>query len=206
MPETSISDDKVSEYSTYQSNDSSGSIANISEHSDSEPESNPSIESKSVKSDKSVVSNVKPVEPSCESPLESPRPQENKPETPKKEKNVKKHRVLVGGYVFTQKRCFVCHSPSHLIKDCDFHEKKMAKENKLKKQRMANTSNVEIKPVWNVVNRVNHANQFVPRQVQLNAGKSNVNSAGLRVNTGHSKVNSGRPNFYTSKNNVKPIG
>ena len=61
---------------------------------------------------------------------------------------------------------------------------------------MTNTSNAEIKPVWNVVNRVNYANQFVPRQVQLNTSKTNVNSAGLRVNTGHSKVNSGRPKFY----------
>ena len=71
MPETSVSDDKVSEYSTCQSNDSAGSSANISDHSDSEPESNPSIESKLVKSDKSAVSEDKPVEPSCKSPLES---------------------------------------------------------------------------------------------------------------------------------------
>ena len=118
---------------------------------------------------------------------------------------MKKDRVLGGGYVFTQKRCFVCYSPNHLIKDCDFHEKRMAKENELKKQRMA-TTKVETKPVWNAVNRINHANQFVPRQVQLNTGKTNVNSVGLRVNTGHSKVNSGRPIFCTGKSNVKPVG
>ena len=76
------------------------------------------------------MTEVKPkdVEPSCESHLKSPRQQENKPVTKKREKNVKKDRVLGGGYVFTQKRCFVCGSIHHLIKDCDFHEKRMAKE------------------------------------------------------------------------------
>ena len=105
MPETSVSDDKISEYSTCQSNDSAGSIENISEHSKSKQESVPSEESKSksVKSNKSIVSEVKPkdVEPSCESHLKSPRQQENKQETHKREKNVKNDRVLGGGYVFT---------------------------------------------------------------------------------------------------------
>lgn len=204
VPETSVSDDKISEYSTYQSNDSVGSIENISKHSESEQENVPSEESKSksVKSNKSGVSKFKPkcVEPSCESHLKSPRQQENKPEIPKREQNVEKNRVLGGGYVFTQKRCFVCGSIHHLIKDCDFHEKRMAKEAELKKQIMVNTSNVMAKPVWNNVNRINNANQFVPRQVQLNASRIHVNSAGLRVNSGHSNVNSARKKFYTGRN------
>ncbi|GJZ74487.1 ribonuclease H-like domain-containing protein [Tanacetum coccineum] len=32
------------------------------------------------------------------------------------------------GYGFTTKACFVCGSLSHLIRDCDFHEKRMAKQ------------------------------------------------------------------------------
>nr|GEX32932.1 putative ribonuclease H-like domain-containing protein [Tanacetum cinerariifolium] len=37
------------------------------------------------------------------------------------------------GYAFTRKACFVCGSFSHLIRDCDFHEKRMAKQAELTK-------------------------------------------------------------------------
>lgn len=70
MPETNISKDKTSEYSTCQSVYIEGSIGNISKHSESEPESVPSEVSKpkSVKINKPVVSapKAKPVERSCE--------------------------------------------------------------------------------------------------------------------------------------------
>ncbi|GJX90839.1 ribonuclease H-like domain-containing protein, partial [Tanacetum coccineum] len=39
------------------------------------------------------------------------------------------------GYGFTKKACFVCGSFSHLIRDCDFHEKRMAKQVELNKQK-----------------------------------------------------------------------
>nr|GEW85459.1 xylulose kinase-1 [Tanacetum cinerariifolium] len=32
------------------------------------------------------------------------------------------------GYAFTRKACFVCGSFSHLIRDCDFHDKRLAKQ------------------------------------------------------------------------------
>ncbi|GJU78564.1 hypothetical protein Tco_1275634 [Tanacetum coccineum] len=38
------------------------------------------------------------------------------------------------GYAFPKKACFVCGSLSHLIKDCDFHEKRMAQEQAMAKQ------------------------------------------------------------------------
>ncbi|GKB30995.1 hypothetical protein Tco_0870396, partial [Tanacetum coccineum] len=42
------------------------------------------------------------------------------------------------GYGFTTKACFICGSFSHLIRDCDFHEKRMAKQaelnNKMRKK------------------------------------------------------------------------
>nr|GEX00185.1 ribonuclease H-like domain-containing protein [Tanacetum cinerariifolium] len=40
------------------------------------------------------------------------------------------------GYVYTKKACFVCCSFSHLIRDCDFHEKRMAKQVELNKQKV----------------------------------------------------------------------
>ncbi|GJS13480.1 ribonuclease H-like domain-containing protein [Tanacetum coccineum] len=81
---------------------------------------------------------------------------------------------------------------SHLIKDCDYYEKKMTREAEFKKQRVFNTGNRVAKPVWTNANRVNHANQFVPRSVQLNTGRTNVNSVRPRVNTGSSNVNTVR--------------
>ncbi|GJZ25666.1 hypothetical protein Tco_0569919 [Tanacetum coccineum] len=59
---------------------------------------------------------------------------------------------------------------SHLIKDCDYYEKKMAKVAEVKKQRICNNGNMMAKPVWTNANRINHANQFIPRPVQLNTG------------------------------------
>ncbi|GKE53874.1 ribonuclease H-like domain-containing protein, partial [Tanacetum coccineum] len=62
------------------------------------------------------------------------------------------------GYSFTKKKCFVCGSLSHLIKDCDYYEKKMAREVEFKKQRAFNTGNRVEKPVWTNTDRINHAN------------------------------------------------
>ncbi|GJT01432.1 putative ribonuclease H-like domain-containing protein [Tanacetum coccineum] len=57
------------------------------------------------------------------------------------------------------------------------------------KQRVFITGNGVAKLVWTNANMVNHANQFVPRSVQLNTGRTNVNSVRPRVNTGSSNVN-----------------
>ncbi|GKB74094.1 ribonuclease H-like domain-containing protein, partial [Tanacetum coccineum] len=111
-------------------------------------------------------------------------------------------RELGEGYSFIKKKCFVCGSISHLIRDCDFYEKKMAREAELKKQRVFNTGNVVAKPVWNNANRVNHANHFVPRPVQLIAVRKNVNSVRPNVNTGRANVNSVRQNVNSVRSNV----
>ncbi|GKA28884.1 putative ribonuclease H-like domain-containing protein, partial [Tanacetum coccineum] len=55
---------------------------------------------------------------------------------------------------------------------------------------------------WNNAHRVNHANQFVPRSVQLNAGRQNVNSIRPKVNTGRINVNSVRHNVNSVRTNV----
>ncbi|GJU28164.1 hypothetical protein Tco_1166785 [Tanacetum coccineum] len=108
-------------------------------------------------------------------------------------------RELGEGYSFIKKKCFVCGSLSHLIKDCDFYEKKMAREAELKKQRVFNTGNGVAKLVWNNANSVNHANHFVPRPVQLNAVRSNVNTGRTNVNSVRHNVNSVRTNVNTGR-------
>ncbi|GKB57708.1 ribonuclease H-like domain-containing protein [Tanacetum coccineum] len=111
-------------------------------------------------------------------------------------------------------------SLSHLIKDCDYYEKKMARETKVK--RVVNTGNWMAKPVWTKkrnrvnrvakpvwtnANRVNHANQFVPRSVQLNAGRTNINSVRPKVNAVSPKVNTVRskqPVTHKTSNSSSP--
>ncbi|GJR86243.1 ribonuclease H-like domain-containing protein [Tanacetum coccineum] len=61
------------------------------------------------------------------------------------------------GHGFAVRACFVCGSLNHLIKDCDFHEKRMA--------RKAGLNNG-----WNNVQRVNKQNQFVPSAVLTRTG------------------------------------
>ncbi|GJV05665.1 hypothetical protein Tco_1343321 [Tanacetum coccineum] len=102
-PKISVSDDNSSEHSTCQSNDSEGSCGNTSEHSfetESESLSEPNEMSKS----RLEVTNEKDVS--------APKSKEVEPRE---------------GYSFTKKKCFVCGSLSHLIKDCDYYEKKMAR-------------------------------------------------------------------------------
>ncbi|GJT23413.1 hypothetical protein Tco_0893350 [Tanacetum coccineum] len=67
--------------------------------------------------------------------------------------------------------------------DYDYYEKKMAREAEVK--RVVNTGNRVTKPVWTNANRVNHANQFVPRSVQLNAGRPKLNSVRPNINNGN---------------------
>ncbi|GJV28654.1 putative ribonuclease H-like domain-containing protein [Tanacetum coccineum] len=83
------------------------------------------------------------------------------------------------GFGFTKKACFVCGSYSHLIKDCDFHEKRMAKKSVLKNMGK-NTGQREIRPVWNSAQRINHQNKFVPSVVLTRISNEKVNT--VRVN------------------------
>nr|GEU62289.1 ribonuclease H-like domain-containing protein [Tanacetum cinerariifolium] len=110
------------------------------------------------------------------------------------------------GYAFTQKTCFVCGSFSQFIRDCDFHEKRMAKQAALTASKDKATGPRKTKPVWNNVRRVNHANKLVPSTVLTKAGKFQVNaarqnftspatstSAASKVNTDKPFVNDKRP-------------
>ncbi|GKA55877.1 ribonuclease H-like domain-containing protein [Tanacetum coccineum] len=114
-------------------------------------------------------------------------------------------RELGEGYSFTKKKCFVCGSLSHLIKDYNYYEKKMAREAEVKKQRMCNTGIMMEKPVWTNANKVNHANQFIPKPVQLNGGRPNANSVRPNVNTGRINVNSVKCNVKTGRTNINSV-
>ncbi|GKC31006.1 ribonuclease H-like domain-containing protein [Tanacetum coccineum] len=62
------------------------------------------------------------------------------------------------GFEYTKKACFVCGSFSHLIRDCNFIEKRMAKQAELNNKICKGSSQREIRPVWNNVQRMNHQN------------------------------------------------
>ncbi|GJT76101.1 hypothetical protein Tco_1042826 [Tanacetum coccineum] len=115
------------------------------------------------------------------------------------------------GYGFTARACFVCGSLNHLIRDCDFHEKRMAKQAELNNGLNRNSRQREIRQIWNNVQRVNKQNQFVPSAVLTRTGKIPVNP----VRTSDTKnISTTRHNFnrqavLTSTamkvNTVKPI-
>ncbi|GJW37917.1 ribonuclease H-like domain-containing protein [Tanacetum coccineum] len=72
------------------------------------------------------------------------------------------------GHGFAVRACFVCGSLNHLIRDCDFHEKRMARK-------------AELKNGLNNVQRVNKQNQFVPSAVLTRTGIIPVNTARTSV-------------------------
>ncbi|GKB78271.1 hypothetical protein Tco_0945166, partial [Tanacetum coccineum] len=92
------------------------------------------------------------------------------------------------GYGFTVRECFVCGSLNHLIRDCDFHEKRMAKQAELN----MNSRQREIRQTWNNVQRVNKQNQFVPSAVLTRTGKILVSTARA---SGTKNVSTARQSF-----------
>ncbi|GJT85048.1 putative ribonuclease H-like domain-containing protein [Tanacetum coccineum] len=142
---------------------------------------------------------------------ESDSDDEHSPKPNKKDWNGLMSKKLGLGYGFTEKACFVCGSFSHLIRDCDFHEKIMAKQIELNKQRGKGTGQRENRPAWNNVQRVNHQNKFVPTAVLTRTGKIPINiaraSSTNNVNTARHNFNSQAvPTFVARKvNTVRPI-
>ncbi|GJY99467.1 ribonuclease H-like domain-containing protein [Tanacetum coccineum] len=102
------------------------------------------------------------------------------------------------GYGFTVRACFVCGSLNHLIRDCDFHEKRMARK-------------ADLNNGWNNVQRVNKQNQFVPSAVLTRTGKIPVNTAkaSSTKNFSTARQSFNRQTVLTSTamkvNTVKPI-
>ncbi|GJR11188.1 hypothetical protein Tco_0793840 [Tanacetum coccineum] len=89
--------------------------------------------------------------------------------------NVQKPKQADQPRKFTPKACFVCGSFNHLIKDCDFHDKRMVQKpvlNNVKK----GTGQREVRPVWTNAMRVNHQKisnsrrNFAPTAVLTKSG------------------------------------
>ncbi|GJS92020.1 uncharacterized mitochondrial protein-like protein, partial [Tanacetum coccineum] len=107
------------------------------------------------------------------------------------------------------KAYFVCRSTEHLIKDCNFHDKK-SQESNLKN--MVNTSQREGKPVWDNTTRVNHQNfskyphlseTFIPSGVLTRTGlhRSSINTA-RPVCTARPSICTARPSINTVRPSV----
>ncbi|GJW70537.1 putative ribonuclease H-like domain-containing protein [Tanacetum coccineum] len=92
---------------------------------------------------------------------------------------------------------------SHLIKNCDYYEKKKEREAEVK--RVVNTGNGMAKPVWTNAKRVNHSNKFVPRSVQLNAGRLNINSVRPNINSGRTNINTVRPRVNDVSSTINTV-
>ncbi|GJV62392.1 putative ribonuclease H-like domain-containing protein [Tanacetum coccineum] len=99
-----------------------------------------------------------------------------------------------------------------------FHEKRMAKQVELNKQKGKGIGQGENRPVWNNVQRLNHKNKFVPKAVltktgifPVNAARQNPSSQAAETSTAR-KVNTARPivneirprnNFYKSHSPIR---
>ncbi|GKF51746.1 hypothetical protein Tco_0148213, partial [Tanacetum coccineum] len=186
-------------YSSCQSNDSDGEQGTISDHSvQDNPTNIPSIEQVTIATQKTQPQVPKPqqiVNPSCAQHVKTPRQPIRTPVTPspihsnnRPNWNQRMKRELGAGYSFERKPCFVCGSLSHLIKHCDYYEKKIAREAALKSQRVVSADVRQATPAWTNTNRVNKANQFTPRPINV---RPNLSTASKNVNTGHGNVNSG---------------
>ncbi|GKC67597.1 ribonuclease H-like domain-containing protein, partial [Tanacetum coccineum] len=89
----------------------------------------------------------------------------------------------------------------HLIRDCDFHEKRMVKV-ELNKQKGKATGQGENRPVWNNVQRLNHQNKFVPKAVLTKkTGLFLVNTARQNL-SGQAVTTTPKANFINLKVNI----
>ncbi|GKB21403.1 hypothetical protein Tco_0855326 [Tanacetum coccineum] len=132
--------------------------------------SNTSVEMLEVESVSGLNESIKPKQ------AKKPRMITQNPKVDRRDWNGHMTQKLGLGFGFTKKACFVCGSYSHLIKECDFHEKRMAKKSVLKNIGK-NTGQREIRPVWNNTQRINHQNKFVPSAVLTRSRRVPVSAA-----------------------------
>ncbi|GKB55556.1 putative ribonuclease H-like domain-containing protein [Tanacetum coccineum] len=98
----------------------------------------------------------------------------NTPKPDKKDYSGLMAEKLDLGYGFTKKACFVCGSFSHLIRDCDFHEKMMAKQAELNnKMILTRTGKIQVNTTrtsgTNTVNTARH--NFNRQTIPTNAAR-----------------------------------
>ncbi|GKA40935.1 ribonuclease H-like domain-containing protein [Tanacetum coccineum] len=216
-----VSDASSTVYSTCQSNDSDGELGLVSDHIvNNEPINDhihiPSIEQVTFATQKTQPQVPKPqqtVVPSCAQHVKTPRQPIRTPVTPlpipstipsynRQNWNQRIEKDLGAGYSFERKPCFVCGSLSHLIRDYDYYEKKMAREVTLKSKRVVHADVRQATPAWTNTNRVNKANQFTPRPVQLSNIRPNFSTASRTIKTGRVNVNTGKQNVSSGSKHV----
>ncbi|GJS19814.1 putative ribonuclease H-like domain-containing protein [Tanacetum coccineum] len=200
--------------STCQSNDSDGEQGTVSDHSvNDDPIPMPSSEQVSTSIQRTQPQVPKPqqtVDPSCAQHVKTPRQPIRTQVTPspipshnRQNWNQRMERELGAGYSFERKPCFVCGSLSHLIKDCDYYEKKMAREAAFQSTRVVHANVRQATPAWTKI-KLGEIKQIVHSlTVPQNSGRVHVNSVSQfksgasRFNTGKQHVNSevpqGRP-------------
>ncbi|GKF20003.1 hypothetical protein Tco_0068641, partial [Tanacetum coccineum] len=216
-PSPTESDASSTVYSTCQSNNSDGELGVVSDHSVNDDPTNahipiPFIEQVTIATQKTQPQVPKPqqtVDPSCAQHVKTPRQPIRPPVTPspipsynRQNWNQRMERELGAGYSFERKPCFVCGSLSHLIKDCDYYEKKMARQAALKSKRVVHADVRQATPAWTNSNKVNKANQFTPRPVQLSNIRPNLSTASKTIKSGRVNVNTGHGHFNTGKQHV----
>ncbi|GJS07664.1 hypothetical protein Tco_0364460 [Tanacetum coccineum] len=106
---------------------------------------------------------------------EKPRMITQNPKIVRRDWNGQMTQKLGLGFGFTKKACFFCGSYSNLIKDCDFHEKRMAKS--VLKDMGKVTCLREVRPVWNNTQRIIHQNKSIPYAVLTRFGRVPVSAA-----------------------------
>ncbi|GKD18547.1 hypothetical protein Tco_1207705 [Tanacetum coccineum] len=108
---------------------------------------------------------------------------------------------LGNGFEFIKKACFVCGSFNHLIKDYDFHDKKIVEKPVLNNKGRVIGQRV-IRTVWNNAQRVNHQNKFthlhpkrnyVPTAVVTKPGQVPVNTAKKSSSRESTSISTARP-------------
>ncbi|GJY92425.1 ribonuclease H-like domain-containing protein, partial [Tanacetum coccineum] len=150
-----------------------------------------------VKSDENVKSvNKENTHRQEEYPRKSQSPRDNR-----RNWNGMMTQKLGNGFELIKKACFVCGSFNHLIKDCDFHDKKMVEKPVLNNKGRV-TGQREIRPVWNNAQRVNHQNKFthphpkrnfVPTAVVTKSGQVPVNTAKQSSPRAAASISTARP-------------
>ncbi|GJS77931.1 putative ribonuclease H-like domain-containing protein [Tanacetum coccineum] len=198
------SDASSTHYSTCQSNDSDGELGTVTDNSVHDDSTNAT-----QKIQPKVSTPTQTVDPSCAQHVKPPRQPIRTPVSPSPIPSYKRQnwnqgmqRDLGTGYSFVRKPCFVCGSLSHLIKDCDYYEKKMAREAAFKSTRVIHANVRQATPAWTNSNRVNKANQFTPRPVQLNNIRPNFSTASRTIKTGRVNVNTGKQNVSSGSLHV----
>ncbi|GKC73211.1 hypothetical protein Tco_1119094 [Tanacetum coccineum] len=123
------------------------------------------------------------------------------PKVDRRDWNGKMTQKLGLGFGFTKKACFVCGSYSHLIKDCDFHEKRMAKKSVLKNMEKNTVLTRSRRVLVSAAKQSSFkaaASTGAVKQVNTATHTNRVNVSKLRTNAFHKSNSPIRRSFYKS--------